>query len=139
VPKFDKYGNPLLGWGMKGSGPGQLDLPHTIATDGDLVYAGDRENARIQIFDTSGRFLGEWRLGHPFRLCVTPDHFLYVAGAIAGHVLKVDREGKVWGELKGPRAGAGPHFYPHEIAVGRDGFIFTAEVVGWSAQSGAPS
>src|SRR6516225_7605240 len=42
VLKFDKYGNKLPGWGMKGSGPGQFDTPHTIAIDGDLVYVGDR-------------------------------------------------------------------------------------------------
>jgi DNA-binding beta-propeller fold protein YncE len=56
VLKFDKYGNPLLGWGMKGTGPGQFDTPHTIVIDGDLVYVGDRENTRIQIFDRDGRF-----------------------------------------------------------------------------------
>jgi DNA-binding beta-propeller fold protein YncE len=76
VPKFDKYGNPVLGWGMKGTGPGQFDLPHSIAIDGDLVYVGDRENARIQIFDTSGRFLREWRLGYPFCLDISPEHFI---------------------------------------------------------------
>src|SRR5204862_230384 len=54
VLKFNKYGNVLLGWGMKGSGPGQFDLPHSIAIDGDLAYVGDRENARIQIFDLNG-------------------------------------------------------------------------------------
>src|SRR6266536_4485812 len=65
VLKFDKYGNLLLGWGMKGSGPGQFDIPHSIAVDGDVVYVGDRENGRIQFFDLSGRFLREWKLGHP--------------------------------------------------------------------------
>src|SRR5438309_2627873 len=69
VLKFDKYGRPLLGWGMKGSGPGQFDTPHTIVIDGDLVYAGDRENARIQIFDRNGGFLRQWSLGHPFWPC----------------------------------------------------------------------
>jgi DNA-binding beta-propeller fold protein YncE len=44
VLKVDKFGNPILGWGMKGSGPGQFDLPHAVAIDGDLVYVGDREN-----------------------------------------------------------------------------------------------
>ena len=33
VLTFDKYGRPLLGWGMKGTGPGQFDTPHTIAID----------------------------------------------------------------------------------------------------------
>jgi len=73
VLKFDKYGNFLLGWGMKGSGPGQFDTPHSIAIDGDVVYVGDRENARIQLFDLSGRFLREWKLGHPYGLSITGD------------------------------------------------------------------
>jgi len=134
VLKFDRYGSPLLGWGMKGTGPGQFDTPHTIAIDGDLVYVGDRENARIQIFDTSGRFLREWRLGHPFGLVVTPDHFIYMCDAIASRVLKIDRDGKVVGVLRGPERGQGPHFDPHEIAVDRDQSIFAAEVLGWRAR-----
>lgn len=134
VLKFDKYGNPLLGWGMKGSGPGQFDLPHAIAIDSDRVYVGDRENARIQIFDTSGHFLREWRLGHPFGLFITSDHFLYMADAMAGRILKIDRDGKVVGVLRGPERGRGPHFDPHEIALDKDNSIFTAEVLGWRAR-----
>jgi len=132
VLKFDRYGNPLSGWGMKGSGPGQFDLPHTIVIDGERVYVGDRENARIQIFDTSGRFLREWRLGHPFALFITPDHFIYMADAIAGRILRIDRDGKVVGAFSGTEPG--PHFDPHQIVVDKDGSIFTAEVVGWRAQ-----
>jgi DNA-binding beta-propeller fold protein YncE len=134
VLKFDKYGRPLSGWGMKGGGPGQFDLPHTIAIDGDLVYVGDRENARIQIFDTSGRYLREWKLGHPFGLVVTADHFIYMCDAIAGRLLKIDRDGKVVGVFRGPERGQGPHFDPHEMAVDKDQSIFTAEVLGWRAQ-----
>lgn len=39
VLKFDRYGNPLLGWGMKGTGPGQFDTPHTIVGNafGELI------------------------------------------------------------------------------------------------------
>jgi DNA-binding beta-propeller fold protein YncE len=43
VLKFNKFGNVVGGWGMKGNGPGQFDLPHSIAIDDDLVYVGDRE------------------------------------------------------------------------------------------------
>jgi DNA-binding beta-propeller fold protein YncE len=134
VLKFDKFGNLLLGWGMKGTGPGQFDTPHTIATDGDLVYVGDGENARIQIFDLNGRFLREWRLGHPFGLFITPAHFIYMCDAIAGRILKIDRDGKVVGIFRGPERGQGPHFDPHEIAVDKDESIFTAEVLGWHAR-----
>ena len=138
VLKFDRYGNRLPGWGMKGTGPGQFDTPHTFVIDGDLVYVGDRENARIQIFDTNGRFLRQWQLGHPFGLVTTPDHFLFMADAIAGRILKIDPQGRVVGSYTGPQPGQGPHFDPHEIAVGPDGSIFTAEVVGWHAQKLTP-
>src|SRR5438477_7331918 len=101
VLKFNKFGNPVGGWGMKGSGTGQFDLPHSIAIDGDLVYVGDRENARIQIFDLNGRYLREWKLGHPFGLFIAPDHFIYMSDAIAGRLLKIARDGKVVGVLDG--------------------------------------
>src|SRR6184192_542735 len=138
VLKFNKYGNVLLGWGMKGSGTGQFDLPHSIAIDGDLVYVGDRENARIQIFDLNGRYLREWKLGHPFGLFIAPDHFIYMSDAIASHVLKIDRDGKVVGVLEGPAPDKGRHFDPHSIAVDRDNSIFTAEVMPWRAQKLRP-
>jgi DNA-binding beta-propeller fold protein YncE len=134
VLKFNKFGNPILGWGMKGSGPGQFDLPHSIAVDGDMVYVGDRENGRIQIFDLNGRYLREWKLGHPFGLVITPDHFIYMSDAIAGRILKINRDGNVVGALDGPAPDKGRHFDPHSLAVDKDNSIFTAEVLPWRAQ-----
>ena len=138
VLKFNKYGNLLLAWGMKGDGPGQFDLPHSIAIDDDLVYVADRENARIQIFDLKGRYLREWKLGHPYGLFITPDHFIYMSDAIAGRILKINREGKVVGVLDGPPPDKGRHFDPHLIAVDKDNSIFTAEVMPWRAQKFKP-
>src|SRR5437773_5172120 len=138
VLKFNKYGNVLLGWGMKGSGPGQFDLPHSIAIDGDLLYVGDRENARIQIFDLNGRYLREWKLGHPFGLFIAPDHFIYMSDAIAGRILKINREGGVVGVLEGPPPEKGRHFDPHSLTVDKDNCIFTAEVMPWRAQKLQP-
>jgi DNA-binding beta-propeller fold protein YncE len=138
VLKFNKFGNVLLGWGMKGSGPWQFDLPHSIAIDDNLVYVGDRENARIQIFDLNGRYVREWKLGHPFGLCITPDHFIYVSDAIAGRILKINRDGKVVGVLDGPAPDKGRHFDPHSLAVDKDNSIFTAEVLPWRAQKFRP-
>lgn len=134
VLKFDKYGNFLHGWGMKGSAPGQFDLPHTIAIDGDLVYVGDRENARIQIFDTTGRFRKEWRdVGHPFGLFITPDHAIYMSDAMAGRILKLSTDGKILGAFGEGGRGPGRIGDPHQISVAKDGSIFTANVVNWRA------
>jgi DNA-binding beta-propeller fold protein YncE len=134
VLKFNKFGNVIGGWGMKGNGPGQFDLPHSIAIDSDLIYVGDRENGRIQIFDLQGRYLREWKVGHPFGLFITPDHFIYMSDAIAGRLLKVARDGKVVGVLDGPPSDKGRHFDPHSLAVDKDNSIFTAEVMPWRAQ-----
>jgi len=138
VLKFNKFGNPVGGWGMKGSGTGQFDLPHSIAIDGDLVYVGDRENARIQIFDLNGRYLREWKLGYPFGLFIAPDHFIYMSDAIAGRILKIDRDGKVVGALDGPAPDKGRHFDSHSLAVDKDHSIFSAEVMPWRAQKFVP-
>lgn len=62
IIKFSPSGNFLFQWGEKGKGKGQFDLPHSIDLDseGNLIVA-DRENARIQKFDTKGKFLAEWK------------------------------------------------------------------------------
>jgi DNA-binding beta-propeller fold protein YncE len=134
VVKFDRFGNPLLGWGMKGTGPGQFDTPHTIVIDDDRVYVGDRENARIQVFDTAGKYLQQWKFGNPYSLAVGPDHRFYMADAAAGQILKLDAQGQVLGSFVGPPPSKGPHFDPHQIAVGSDGSIYAVEVIGWRAE-----
>ena len=54
-----------MSWGEPGTDPGQFNLPHNVATDGDgLVYVADRENHRVQIFDGEGRYQGEWHSLH---------------------------------------------------------------------------
>ena len=61
VHKFSADGKLLLSWGEPGSKPGEFMLPHHIWVDSkDRVWVCDRENNRIQIFDTHGKFLTEW-------------------------------------------------------------------------------
>jgi hypothetical protein len=103
-----------------------------------VVYVGDRENGRIQIFDLNGRYLREWKLGHPFGLFITPDHIIYMSDAIAGRILKIAQDGKVVGALEGPTPDKGRHFDPHSLAVDKDNSIFTAEVMPWRAQKLRP-
>src|SRR5437764_7229421 len=57
IAKFDKSGKFIKSWGSRGTEPGQFNLPHTIAVDSqNNVYVGDRENKRIQVFDSEGTF-----------------------------------------------------------------------------------
>jgi sugar lactone lactonase YvrE len=86
VVRFTKDGRYVKEWGTKGSGPGQISEPHTIAMDSrGRLFVGDRENNRIQIFDQDGRVLGEWRqFGRPSGIYVTKDDTIYVADSESG-------------------------------------------------------
>jgi len=86
VVKFDRTGKFLKEWGSKGSGPGQLSEPHTIAMDSrGRLFVGDRENNRIQIFDQDGKLLDEWRqFGRPSGIFITKDDTIYVTDSESG-------------------------------------------------------
>lgn len=61
VAVFSYDGTFLREWGSSGSGDGQFRVPHSIAIDKrGLVYVADRENARVQVFDSSGAYRAQW-------------------------------------------------------------------------------
>src|SRR5262249_1688192 len=86
VVKFSRDGRYVKEWGRKGSGPGELSEPHSIAIDSrGRLFVGDRENNRIQIFDQDGRLLDEWRqFGRPSGIFITKDDTIYVADSESG-------------------------------------------------------
>jgi DNA-binding beta-propeller fold protein YncE len=86
VVKLTKDGKYIKEWGTKGSGPGQISEPHTIAMDSQgRLFVGDRENNRIQIFDQDGKFIAEWRqFGRPSGISITSDDTIYVTDSESG-------------------------------------------------------
>jgi sugar lactone lactonase YvrE len=84
--KFSKDGKFIKEWGTKGSGPGQISEPHTIAMDSrGRLFVGDRENNRIQIFDQDGKYITEWRqFSRPSGIYITKDDTMYVADSESG-------------------------------------------------------
>lgn len=82
IHKFSSNGELLLSWGERGDKAGQFALPHCIRVDKyDRVWVCDRDNNRIQIFDTYGNYL-EQRTGleRPDTIFFDPhDDVVYVA------------------------------------------------------------
>ena len=73
VAKFDKNGDWVKSFGEPGSGPGQLNTPHSIAADAKgNIYVADRGNRRIQVFDPDGKVLRQIQINVPFSPTIHP-------------------------------------------------------------------
>lgn len=69
ILEYTAGGARVREWGTPGKGPGQFVLPHSIQIDrAGTVYVADRENGRVQRFDQTGKYLGEWVYGKTFGL-----------------------------------------------------------------------
>lgn len=135
IAKFDAAGQFLLEWGQKGTGEGDFDLPHAIRIDSrGLVYVGDRENDRIQVFDQQGRYLRQFGGFAPFGLHIDTDDTLYVADGRANQIIHMTLEGTVLEAWGGKGSEPGNFNLPHGIVVAPDGAIYVAEVGGKRVQ-----
>jgi sugar lactone lactonase YvrE len=126
VVKFSKDGKFIKCWGTKGSGPGELNLPHNIAMDSEgRLYVADRTNKRIQVFDQDGKYLDQMtQFGAPAAIFITKDDLLYVvAGAPENWLTVGTKDGKVLNRVTGLNA-------PHWVAVDSSGAVYVAEVAG---------
>ncbi len=85
IAKFDKDGRFISHWGSTGKGPGQFAGIKALAIDAQgNVYAADRGNKRIQVFDTTGTFKTEFAgVGTPIAMCMTrgATQHLYISHA----------------------------------------------------------
>ena len=149
VHRFSPDGRLLHSWGESGTGPGQFNIVHNIAIDGDgWIYTADRENHRIQVFGPDGSFETQWvnlsRTG-----CIYVDQrgeqLVYIGEYYCGirsnnmakrlgpRVTIMDTKGNLLATLGERTYGEEPgRFYsPHGIAVDSRGDIYVAEV-SWS-------
>ncbi len=142
VMKFTKAGTFLRTWGRKGIGPGEFNTPHSVVVDKrGRVYVGDRENNRIQIFDSDGKPITQWtHLGSPWGLYLTPDETLYMAdGRTNNRVLKINLEGQVLGAFGKPGKLPGEFQFAHHLTVSPAGEIYVAEILNWRVQKFVPT
>ena len=141
IVKFDRGGNFIKAWGQYGSGPGEFMLPHSVVVDkAGRVYVGDRENARIQIFDADGRFLRQWTgIGYPYGLQITPDQHVWMVDGGFDRIIELDADGRILGALGSPGHGPGQFAWGHFLAIRPDGMMFVADVLNWRFQTFAPT
>jgi DNA-binding beta-propeller fold protein YncE len=130
ILEYSAEGKRVKVWGSAGTGPGQFQIPHGIAYDRNILYVADRGNSRVQRFDLTGRYLGEWtNLGRPFALKVSGGA-LWVSSMFAKPaILKVDlATGKILGQIESPG--------PHSIDVSEAGELVASGCCGGSNPNG---
>ena len=81
IVKFSKDGKFIKAWGKLGSGPGEFNVPHSIAMDSrGRLFVADRSNNRLQIFDQNGTLLDQWKqFGRPSGVYIDRNDTIYVA------------------------------------------------------------
>ncbi len=123
VVKFSRDGKYLGEFGKRGTGPGEFGLPHNVVIDArGRVYATDRDNQRIEVFDSNGKFLHQWKTyGGVSTLFMTKDQHIW-----AGTFLQ-DLDGKVLGRLPSPPQGGGAE---HGTVVTDAGDVYLAQLTG---------
>ena len=147
IHKYTPGGKRMTSWGEPGTDPGQFNIVHNIATDGDgWVYVADRENHRVQVFDGNGKYEAQWNnLHRPCALfCCGGKNPNFIVGELGPGMpvnLKVpnlgprltivDSKGKRIARLggqHGPGIETGKFLAPHGIALDSKGDIYVGEV-----------
>ena len=151
VHKYSPDGRLLFSWGQPGTDPGEFNIVHNIATDKDgYVYVADRENHRVQIFDSRGRFETQWvNMHRPCTVYISDEQDVYVGELGAGMNVNRDmpnigprisvfdtageRRARI-GDL-GYGTGQGQFCAPHGICVDSRGDIYVGEVAWTNAKN----
>jgi streptogramin lyase len=107
--------------GVKGSEPGQFNVPHSVVVDskGRIIVA-DAENSRIQVFDQNGRFLEQWTsfAAKPRgSMYITADDTLYVSH-VDSESITVMKDGKIIDSITGLGV------RPHGVTMDRNGDLY---------------
>jgi len=130
VLKFDKDGRFIKQWGGKGKEPGQFDVAHGIVFDSKgLLWVMDRENQRVQVFDTNGTFVREQKYkGLPCSVAFGRDE-AYMVNGFAGQLLRLDLNGKVLAAMGKPGTGPGEFGEAHFLAISPRNDLYVADSV----------
>jgi peptidylamidoglycolate lyase len=147
IVKFSKNGKYLFEWGKKGNEQGEFDIPHGIDLDvnGNL-YVADRENNRIQVFDSAGKYLKQFSnksFGRIFSVTIDKnakkvfsidDHTFLKIKHRGSDIFTLDTGGIV--KTRFGRSGSynGKVSWYHDIAVDNQQSIYVGDILGNKVQ-----
>ena len=104
--------------GVKGSQPGQLQLPHGVALDSrGRILINDSDNQRVSVFDKDGRFVETWPYPSRGGIAVASDDTVYISDVNIG-IVNIVKNGKRIDSVSADRA--------HGMGIDTDGSIYVS-------------
>jgi sugar lactone lactonase YvrE len=104
--------------GVKGSQPGQLQLPHGVALDSrGRILINDSDNQRVSVFDKEGKFVEMWPYPSRGGIAVAADDTVYISDVNVG-IVNIVKNGKSIGSVSADRA--------HGMGIDTDGSIYVS-------------
>ena len=147
IVKFSSNGKYLFEWGKKGNKEGEFNIPHGIDADTHgNVYVADRENNRVQVFDSTGSFLKQFsnkNFGNIYSVEVdnsegqvfAVDDLSFLGIKHRGSDIFIfDTAGNV--QVRFGRSGAytGPVCWYHDIVTDNEQNIYVGDILGNNVQ-----
>ena len=104
--------------GVKGSQPGQLQLPHGVALDSrGRLLVNDSDNQRVSVFDPAGTFVESWPYPSRGGIAVSADDTVYISDVNAG-IVNIVKNGTRIDMVSAERA--------HGMGIDTDGSIYVS-------------
>ena len=151
IIKFSKDGSYQFEWGAFGNEKSQFNIPHGLDLDNKgNVYVADRENNRIQKFDSLGNFIAEWKnqsIGQLYSVNVN-NYENYILGIdyiglenmipIGSDIIYLDLDLNVKSRFGRSGLYNGQKTRYHDIQIDKTGNIFVGDILNNSIQKFTP-
>jgi DNA-binding beta-propeller fold protein YncE len=144
IAKFDRNGRFLLSFGVRGSQPGALNAPRSLATDAKgNVYVADQGNKRIQVFDRNGTVTSQiTSVGVPTAVCISHGSHPYLYSAHTGDaygmddaaIYKLELDGRVVGRFGSAGKQLKEFGLVNAIDCRADDHLYVGELANWRVQ-----
>ncbi len=151
IIKFSKDGSYQFEWGVFGNEKSQFNIPHGLDLDNNgNVYVADRENNRIQKFDSLGNFIAEWKnqsIGQLYSVNVN-NYENYILGIdyiglenmipIGSDIIYLDLDLNVKSRFGRSGSYDGQRTRYHDIQIDERGNMFVGDILNNSIQKFIP-
>lgn len=134
VQRFTGDGDLIDIFGTAGAGDGQFNHPHGLAVDrarGDLLYVGDQENDRLQVFTRTGEFIRQWgdaQFQHIHDVGIDRESGDIFVGDLELHTLrKFSSTGELLASYGGPGTAPGKFNGVWGVSTDSSGYVYVAD------------